>query len=58
MPRNIGYLTAKKTKLSDECYTPKYAVLPVLEFLNIISIGCRFSFEFIPLNELNLPIPK
>ena len=34
MPRNIGYLTAKKTKLSDECYTPKYAVLPVLEFLN------------------------
>lgn len=34
MPRNIGYLTAKKTKLSDECYTPKYAVLPVIEFLN------------------------
>ena len=34
MPRNIGYLTAKKTKLSDECYTPKYAVLPVLDFLS------------------------
>jgi len=35
MLRNIGYLTAKKTKLSDECYTPKYAVLPVvLEFLS------------------------
>jgi hypothetical protein len=34
MARNIGYLTAKKTKSSDECYTPKYGVLPILEFLN------------------------
>lgn len=33
MARNIGYLTAQKTKKSDECYTPKYAVLPVLEFI-------------------------
>lgn len=33
MSRNIGYLTAKKTKISDECYTPKYAVLPILEFI-------------------------
>jgi hypothetical protein len=33
MPKNIGYLTAKKTRASDECYTPKYAVKPVLEFV-------------------------
>ena len=34
MARNVGYLTAKQTKASDECYTPKYAVLPILEFIN------------------------
>lgn len=32
--RNKGWLTAKRTRESDECYTPKYAVLPILEFLN------------------------
>jgi hypothetical protein len=26
MPANIGYLTAKTDKASDEVYTPKYAI--------------------------------
>lgn len=34
MAKNIGYLTAKKTKKSDESYTPKYAIFPILEFLD------------------------
>ena len=30
---NIGYLTANRTSSGDECYTPFYAVEPLLEFL-------------------------
>jgi hypothetical protein len=31
--QNKGYLTAKRNKASDECYTPAYGVLPVVEFI-------------------------
>lgn len=33
MPINKGYLTAKTDKASDEVYTPKYAVLPLIKYL-------------------------
>lgn len=33
MAINKGYLTAKTNKKSDEYYTPKEAVLPILEYL-------------------------
>ncbi|MDR3329785.1 MAG: hypothetical protein LBS76_00735 [Mycoplasmataceae bacterium] len=44
--RNIGYLTSKHNKKSDEAYTPKYAVKPILEFVpkNWI-IWCPFDTE-------------
>ena len=32
MALNKGYLTAKTDKQSDEVYTPKYAVKPLLHF--------------------------
>lgn len=31
---NKGYLTAKTNKESDEYFTPKEAVLPLLDYLN------------------------
>lgn len=44
--QNKGWLTAKRTRASDECYTPKYAVLPILEFLNNKwIIWCPFDNE-------------
>lgn len=44
--QNKGWLTAKRSRASDECYTPKYAVLPVLEFLNKKwTIWCPFDDE-------------
>lgn len=46
---NKGYLTAKTDKESDEYYTPKEAVIPLLEFLkmqpNIKTIWCPFDKE-------------
>lgn len=45
---NKGYLTAKTTPESDLCYTPTYAVLPLLEFLrqsNFKTIWCPFDDE-------------
>jgi hypothetical protein len=33
MPLNTGYLTAKTDKASDEVYTPKYAITPLLKYL-------------------------
>lgn len=45
---NKGYLTAETTKESDLQFTPKYAVLPLLEFLkpsNIQVIWCPFDDE-------------
>lgn len=33
MGLNIGYLTSDKTAKGDECYTPFYAVDPILEYI-------------------------
>ena len=33
MGLNIGYLTAGRTSESDECLTPRYAVLPIIKYL-------------------------
>lgn len=33
MALNIGYLTAEQDQASNECYTPFYAVEPLLEFI-------------------------
>ena len=33
MPLNIGYLKAKTDKASDEVFTPKYAVLPLVKYI-------------------------
>lgn len=44
MPQNIGYLTAKTDKASDEVYTPAYAVKPILEYLSPgMTIWCPFD---------------
>lgn len=49
---NKGYLTAKTNKQSDEVYTPKYAVKPLLKYLDAyfhpthnITIWCPFDKE-------------
>lgn len=47
MPLNIGYLTAKTNKASDEVYTPAYAVKPLLPYLKSNStIWCPFDMEY------------
>ena len=33
MPINVGYLTAKTDKTSDEVYTPEYAIKPLIKFI-------------------------
>ena len=44
MPQNIGYLTAKTDKASDEVYTPAYAVKPILEYLHPkTTVWCPFD---------------
>jgi len=44
---NIGYLTADRTSSGDECYTPFYAVEPLLEFLPKDKIiWCPFDEEW------------
>lgn len=46
MPLNIGYLTAKTDKASDEVYTPAYAVKPLLKYLDKNAVvWCPFDFE-------------
>lgn len=43
---NKGYLTAKTDKQSDEYYTPKEAVLPIIEYIKPNStIWCPFDNE-------------
>ena len=50
MPANIGYLTAKTDKASDEVYTPEYAVRPLLKHLEQFNpnavIWCPFDLVF------------
>ena len=44
MPLNIGYLKAKTDKASDEVFTPKYAVLPLVKYIPSGStIWCPFD---------------
>lgn len=44
MPLNKGYLKAKRTVESDECYTPEYAILPLLKYIPInMKIWCPFD---------------
>lgn len=49
MPLNIGYLTAKTNKESDEVYTPAYAVKPILKYIDMnifpATIWCPFDKE-------------
>lgn len=46
MPANIGYLTAKTDKASDEVYTPAYAVRPIVKYLKSFhTIWCPFDKE-------------
>lgn len=50
MPANIGYLTAKTDKASDEVYTPAYAVKPLIKYLKQFNsqavIWCPFDKEY------------
>lgn len=53
MPQNIGYLTAKTDKASDEVYTADFAIKPLLQYLVLfqqsmdreITIWCPFDLE-------------
>lgn len=47
MPLNIGYLQAKTDKASDEVFTPRYAVLPIIKHIpsNFKTIWCPFDEE-------------
>lgn len=53
MPQNIGYLTAKTDKASDEVYTADFAVRPLLQYLMLfqqlrgreITVWCPFDLE-------------
>lgn len=47
MPINTGVLTSNKTADGDECFTPYYAVEPLLEFLpEGKTIWCPFDLEW------------
>lgn len=47
MGLNQGFLTADRTSASDECYTPFYAVEPLLEFIpKAKTIWCPFDEEW------------
>lgn len=46
MPLNKGYLTAKTDKVSDEVYTPAYAVKPIVKYIKSNDIiWCPFDTE-------------
>lgn len=44
MGMNVGYLTASRNAASDECLTPRYAVLPVVKYLK----ACGFKTIWCP----------
>ena len=50
MPANIGYLTAKTDKASDEVFTPSYAVKPLIKYLKDFNpnavVWCPFDKEW------------
>lgn len=47
MGLNVGYLTAKTDKASDEVYTPAYAVKPIIKYIDMLgyplTIWCPFD---------------
>ena len=47
MPLNVGYLTAKTDKASDETFTPAYAVKPIIKYLEMFDtfavVWCPFD---------------
>lgn len=46
MPRNVGYLTARTDKASDEVYTPAYAVKPIIKYIpKNATVWCPFDTE-------------
>lgn len=46
MPINVGYLQAKTDKASDEVFTPEYAVIPLIKYLQgNETIWCPFDLE-------------
>ena len=49
MALNVGYLTAKTDKASDEVYTPAYAVKPLIKYIQEFNpnaiIWCPFDME-------------
>ena len=50
MALNVGYLTAKTDKASDEVYTPAYAVRPILKYIDKgnksqYTVWCPFDTE-------------
>ena len=46
MPLNVGYLTAKTDKASDEVYTPAYAVKPIIKYIKQSDVvWCPFDLE-------------
>lgn len=50
MALNVGYLTAKTDKASDEVYTPAYAVKPILKYIDKgnktqYTVWCPFDTE-------------
>lgn len=50
MPINIGYLTAKTNRTSDEVYTPAYAVKPLIKYIQQFNpnaiIWCPFDKDY------------
>ena len=67
MAINKGYLTAKTDKASDEVYTPEYAVLPLVKyiqgyikrnFLNELIIWCPFDMEYSKYVKIFTAIPN
>ena len=46
MPINQGYLTADRTTKGDETFTPRYAISPLIKYLNKnFTIWCPFDYE-------------
>ena len=67
MPINVGYLTAKTDKASDEVYTPEYAIRPLIKYIeqyikstqkNELVIWCPFDQKFSKYVEILSKIPK
>ena len=67
MPINKGYLTAKTDKQSDETYTPAYAIIPLVKYIeqymsrnnkNNLIIWCPFDLDQSKYVEVFSKIPN